>query len=146
VNAVAVRVEVRGGPRAVPGGGGPLTVAAVSGEITSMTAPALRERLAGLLPPGGRLRLDLSQVSYISSAGLRVLVLLHRQARDRASAVELAGLGEQLRFVLSATGFLDLLDIVPDQEAEKADGSPGSGLGTGALDSGGLDSPGLEVA
>jgi anti-sigma B factor antagonist len=94
-------------------GGAGVVAAELSGEITSTTATGLYEQLEPLVAAQGRLRLDLSKVTYISSAGLRVLVLLHRRAQQAQAAVELTGLTEELRFVMSATGFLDLFDVAP---------------------------------
>jgi anti-sigma B factor antagonist len=84
------------------------TIAALRGEITSATAPALHDGLIALLTERGRLVVDLSEVTFVSSAGLRVLVLLYRCADRMQACVELAGLSEQLRFVMAATGFLEL--------------------------------------
>ena len=105
----AVRVEERKSDEAV--------VSLVSGEITSETAPAVHERLLGLVVPQGRLVVDLSGVTYVSSAGLRVLVLLHRRATLAGARVELTGLPELLRFTMAATGFLDLFVLSTEDGA-----------------------------
>lgn len=95
-----------------------LVAVELSGEIDSITAAGLYERLEPLVGAQNRLRLDLAGVSYISSAGLRVLVLLHRRAQQARAGVELTGLSEELRFVMAATGFLDLFDDASRPERE----------------------------
>jgi anti-sigma B factor antagonist len=86
---------------------GRVTVVALNGELDSVTATEAHTDLVGLLPKGGRVLLDLGGVSYLSSAGLRVLLLLHRQAQHGQVRLALAGLPEEARAVMSATGFLD---------------------------------------
>jgi anti-sigma B factor antagonist len=93
-------------------------VARLSGEITSATAPALYDSLEPLVAEKGRLVLEMTGVGYISSAGLRVLVLLHRRAEQVGAHVELRGLSGELRFVMAATGFLELFDVRSDPAAE----------------------------
>jgi anti-sigma B factor antagonist len=96
-----------------------LVAVELAGEIDSTSASALYERLEPLVAAQGRLRLDLAGVGYVSSAGLRVLVLLHRRAQQVRAGVELTGLSEELRFVMSATGFLDLFADAPRPAREQ---------------------------
>jgi len=49
----------------------------------------------------------MTAVSYLSSAGLRMLLLLYRQTQARRSRIALVGLSEEIRDTMSATGFLD---------------------------------------
>jgi len=108
----AVRVEERKSPEAV--------VALLSGEITSETAPSMHEKLLGLVVPQGRLVVDMSGVTYVSSAGIRVLVLLHRRAAQAGGRVELTGLPEAIRFTMAATGFLELF-VISDADRAAAE-------------------------
>jgi anti-sigma B factor antagonist len=87
------------------------TVVSISGELDASSSADLRDRLLPLIPDGGRLRLDLSGLSYISSAGLRTLLLVYRHAQSQGTAVTLAAMREEIRFVMAATGFLDLFDV-----------------------------------
>ncbi|WP_165975473.1 STAS domain-containing protein [Actinomadura rubrisoli] len=75
------------------------------GELDIATAPALRERLTGLLRPGIRLLvLDLSGVTFCDAAGLAVLVGTRRRANPRGIVMLLAAPGPQVLRVLRATG------------------------------------------
>jgi anti-sigma B factor antagonist len=85
---------------------GLVTVLAVSGEIDGRTAPSFQEQVLGGLAPEGRVLLDLGQVTFLSSAGLRALLLTHREATGRRARLVLIGLSEDLRTTMSATGFL----------------------------------------
>lgn len=87
------------------------TVIAISGELDTATSESLRDRLISLIPSGSTIRLDLSGLTYISSAGLRTLLLVYRHAQSEGSAVRLVGIRDDVRFVMSATGFLALFKI-----------------------------------
>jgi anti-sigma B factor antagonist len=87
------------------------TVVAITGELDSSSSASLRDRLLPLIPDSGRVRLDLSGLTYISSAGLRTLLLVYRQATNRGTKVTLSGIQDEVRFVMSATGFLSLFDV-----------------------------------
>ncbi|MFE9093928.1 STAS domain-containing protein [Streptomyces sp. NPDC007264] len=86
------------------------TVIALTGEINSETSGTLLERLLPLVRSGKTLRIDLKAVSYVSSAGLRTLLVVYREAQHSGATVTLSGVGDEVRFVMSATGFLDFFD------------------------------------
>lgn len=90
---------------------GEVTVLALDGSIDGSTAPEIQEDLKKLLPEEGAVLLDLSRVSYMSSAGLRVLLLVYRDTKDSGSRVALASLPPDVRDVMSATGFLDFFSV-----------------------------------
>lgn len=80
----------------------------LTGEITSANSREVGRRVLGALHGVDHLRVDMSEVTYVSSAGLRILVILHRNAEANGTKVTLSGLGPQLRFVMRAAGFLEL--------------------------------------
>lgn len=86
---------------------GDVMVAKLAGEINGATTPELQEQLLPLIQPGCKVVLDLHDVTYMSSAGLRTLLLLYRQIDNENGAVVLTGLSEVLRDTMSITGFLD---------------------------------------
>ena len=62
---------------------GESAVVTVSGDIDSETAPILEERIARLIRDGASaLVIDLDDVSFVSSAGLSVLIAAHRDAKQ----------------------------------------------------------------
>jgi anti-sigma B factor antagonist len=83
-----------------------VTVVEISGEIDGKTAPAAQEKVVPLTQSGGKLLLDMSKVSYMSSAGLRVLLLLYRQMASNNGQIALVGLSEDIKDTMSVTGFL----------------------------------------
>ena len=69
---------------------GDVTVISLVGDLDAVTASQVHTELGNLAPDRGRLLLDLSQVSSGSSLGLRLLLLLYRQVRQRRLKLALA--------------------------------------------------------
>lgn len=91
---------------------GAVTVVELAGELDSATAASARDELVRLVGDGGLLLLDLSGLSYMSSAGLRVMLLIYRQARTSGARLALAGIPNDIRTIMAATGFLDFFTVV----------------------------------
>jgi len=89
---------------------GDITIASLEGEIDGKTAPVAQAQLFPLVVDGCKLVLEMSGVSYMSSAGLRMLLSLRRQVPVNGKLV-LAGLSEQIYDVMSITGFLDFFVV-----------------------------------
>jgi anti-anti-sigma factor len=65
-------------------------VLSVFGEIDADTAPAFQEQLDAALQAGTqRLVIDLAEVTFFDSAGIRCLITLRHRARERAADVRL---------------------------------------------------------
>jgi anti-sigma B factor antagonist len=84
-----------------------ITIIEIIGELTRSAAPAVEERLLPLVQPGGKILLDMSRATYLSSAGLRLLLILYRQIDSSNGRVVLTGLSDMLRDTMAITGFLD---------------------------------------
>ena len=78
--------------------------------------PEVQDSLDRMVPSWDIVLLDLSRMSYLSSEGLRLLLLLYRHIRLRDGQLALAGMSEDVRTVLQATGFLDTLLVADDVE------------------------------
>jgi anti-sigma B factor antagonist len=87
------------------------------GDIDGKTAPEFQETVLGLVQPSARIVLNLRRVAFMSSAGLRAVLLIYREAKSKAAKVVLAEVNSDIRASMSATGFLAffvLCDRVPD--------------------------------
>jgi len=60
--------------------------------------------------------LDLAQIGYVSSAGLRVLTALSKTCEDGGS-LRLAGMSAQVKQVFDVAGFTKMFKIYPDRAA-----------------------------
>ena len=95
---------------------GDVVVVSPLGRIDAVTSDDLERRLLGLVAPGVRLVVDMKQVEYISSAGLRVLLRLAKKAKEQSGRVVLGSLGPAVRQVFELAGFLALFDVEASRE------------------------------
>ncbi len=83
------------------------------GPIDSTTAPALQgPLLAAIAEHKAPTELDFSQVPYISSAGLRVLVLAAKELKPLGHRLKLTGVSGTVLQVLNLANFGAFIDIV----------------------------------
>lgn len=78
----------------------------VSGKIDGQSAPELERQVVPAVSAAGKVILDVSQVSYMSSAGFRTLLLLYRSVQSRRGRLALVGLADEVRETMEMTGFL----------------------------------------
>ncbi len=84
-----------------------------TGRIDSATAPKLEEAF-GAITEAGRFRIvfDLSDVDFISSAGLRVMISVQKTCkRWNRGEVVLAGVPRRVHEALDLAGFVPLFKI-----------------------------------
>ena len=100
-------------PGAGPGAG--RIIVRLRGALDVAAAPALRERLTGMLDPGTSLLvLDLSRVPSCDPAGLAVLIGTQRRARLLGIVMRLAAPSLPVTKMLRLTGLDRSLTICPD--------------------------------
>jgi anti-sigma B factor antagonist len=96
-------------------------VIALSGALDHQSAVDVQDRIARVLPEREHLVVDFSKVTCVSSASLRTMVLLYRQAQALGHTVAVVGLSPEVHNVLSATGFLDFFVLSDSIQAAVAD-------------------------
>jgi len=84
----------------------------LEGSLDGKTAPEAREQLQRFLAANPKLILDLTNVDYLSSAGLRLLLVLYRELAARKGKLALLGVSQDIRTVMSHTGFLSFFTLV----------------------------------
>ena len=89
--------------------GGKLTVA-LEGRLDTITAPQLEEELRASLDGVTELELDLAELAYISSAGLRVLLSAQKTMNKQGSMV-VRNANSDIMDIFEVTGFSDILSI-----------------------------------
>ncbi len=92
-------------------------IAVISGEIDGKTAPTAQAKLLDALQVGAGLLVDMQEVSYLSSAGLRMLLLLYRQVAAKKGRVVLVGVSDEIRDTMSMTGFIKFFTLADSREA-----------------------------
>ena len=82
----------------------------LEGRLDTVTAPELEKALMELIPDLTELKLDFTDLDYISSAGLRVL-LAAQKAMNKQGSMTLTHVNEAVMEILEVTGFVDILTI-----------------------------------
>jgi len=96
---------------------GNVHVVELSGELDANTSPVAQQQILPLATDGSRILLDMSGVSFMSSAGLRLLLSMYRQVAAQKGRIGLAGLSEDLKDTMSMTGFLSFFTIYDTTES-----------------------------
>ena len=100
---------------------GSWTVLAVTGKIDTLTAPELQNRLLALVGKGTPgLALDLGGVAYVSSAGIRAVMVGLKAQRAKSGELIFCGLNENLQTLFDITGLTGLVKIFPSVPTETA--------------------------
>lgn len=82
----------------------------VSGRLDTQTSPQLEECVKGKLDGITELKIDMADLEYISSAGLRVLLMISKIMKNQGSFV-ICNINETVKEVFDVTGFSDILTI-----------------------------------
>jgi stage II sporulation protein AA (anti-sigma F factor antagonist) len=90
----------------------------LKGHLDSSAAPSAEAGFAAALGGGPpHLAIDFTELDYISSAGLRVLLILARKVQEMQGKVALFGLLDNVREVFSISGFDRIFAIAADRAA-----------------------------
>lgn len=91
---------------------GKATVLALAGRLDSNTCGDLESRLLGAIDAGaGAVVVDFADLAYVSSAGLRVLLMAAKRLRAADGKLALCGLNDNIREVFAMSGFDKILTI-----------------------------------
>ena len=82
----------------------------VSGRLDTQTAPELENELDATLSGLKELTFDMTNLEYVSSAGLRV-ILKAQKAMNAQGSMKLTGVNDSIMEVFDITGFLDILTL-----------------------------------
>src|ERR1700693_2035637 len=96
-----------------------VSVVALDGRIVlGEESTQLREQVKALIAEGKKkIVLDMSNVRYIDSAGLGILVAAHVSAKNQGAALHLSNLGNKFHDVLQLTRLLTVFNVY-DTQAE----------------------------
>ena len=88
----------------------------LKGKLDALTSPPLQEKLLGAIAGGEKhFAVDCAQLEYISSAGLRVLLLVTKQLRPVSGKMVLYGLKPHVKEVFDLAGFSAALPLFGSQ-------------------------------
>jgi anti-sigma B factor antagonist len=89
-----------------------ITVIEAEGNIDSRTAGEFERKTVEATQEEDKVIIDLSKVEFLSSAGLRVLLMLYRQVKARNGKIVLVGVSEDIQDVMENTGFINFFILV----------------------------------
>jgi anti-anti-sigma factor len=94
----------------------------LQGRLDQSQTPQLEAELARQLDEHGRFQLiiDLTEVTYINSGGLRCLVSGWRKARQQAGDLVLCGLSDHLQEIFAMVGFDKVFQITANIKEAQA--------------------------
>lgn len=85
----------------------------LKGEVDVYTSPGLKRALTHLTAEHQRVEVDLTEVEYLDSCGLAVLLGCEKRAREHAGHVVLVNPSAGIRRVLEVTGMDRILTVEP---------------------------------
>lgn len=99
---------------------GPALVVALEGRLDSSNAKTLEGELMPLIGDRAAVVLDFAKLTYISSAGLRTILIAGKRLRGNAGALALCNLPPAIREVFEISGFLSIFEVHDSREAAVA--------------------------
>ncbi|MCU0490835.1 MAG: anti-sigma factor antagonist [Chloroflexaceae bacterium] len=98
-----------------------VTVLPVAGRVDASTAPKLTAQVRQQIDAGARhVLLDLNQVTFLSSSGLRALLLIRKDLMTLGGELRLAALQPHVQEVFVITGFTQVFAIHPTEDEARA--------------------------
>jgi anti-anti-sigma factor len=97
------------------------TILMPAGRLDTAAAPGFeRELIAATASGCDRLLIDLANLVYVSSAGLRIFLVAAKRLRAGGGRIALCGLQPQVAEVFDISGFAAILPVYADRETALA--------------------------
>jgi anti-anti-sigma factor len=92
---------------------GDVAVVTAVGRFDSETSPSLDAELSQVAGVKNKIVLDLKDVEYLSSAGLRAIVKALQAAKKSGGTLKLACVSQPVEVVLRTVGMMEMLKAYP---------------------------------
>lgn len=90
---------------------GDTVVLSVEGRVDTNTSPLLQKAILEAFQGAKNLTLDLAEVKYVSSAGLRALLIGQKTASSKGGVMEVINVQPMVKSVLDTVGFTNILNL-----------------------------------
>ena len=101
---------------------GAVAVVAVTGNLDTNTAPVAQAYLDRVVEEGGtKILLDFTNLGYISSAGLRVLLTIAQRLEISSGVLRVCSLNSTVQEIFEISGFSTIFEVF-DSESEALEG------------------------
>jgi len=92
-----------------------ITVVDLEGRLDTVTASEVEKKILPLLAPENKkLILDCAKLAYISSSGLRLILMIFKKAKSLNGNMVLCNMIPSIKEVFNICGFANLLTITED--------------------------------
>ena len=81
----------------------------LEGRLDTATSPRLQDVLPSAFDEAKEIILDFTGIAYVSSAGLRVLLIGQKAAQAKEASMKIRGVSEEVMEVFEMTGFSNIL-------------------------------------
>lgn len=82
-----------------------ITILSFEGKLDSNTSPDVQEKVLPMITKGIKLVLDMEKCDYLSSAGLRILMMIGKLLNREEGKGVLSGLSTDLQDIMEMAGF-----------------------------------------
>jgi anti-anti-sigma factor len=91
----------------------------INGRIDSVSSETLENTIKPVIEAGeNKLAIDFSKIEYISSSGLRAILLFAKLAKKGNGSVVLFAMNENIKEIFKISGFISIIQVVEtEQEA-----------------------------
>jgi len=94
-----------------------IAIMEVSGRLDAGTSPVLEQKFLSVLDRGDKdIVIDFSDLQYISSAGLRILLMAAKRTSANGGRLALCAMKDNIRNVFEISGFTAIFQIHVTQE------------------------------
>ena len=91
------------------------------GRVDASSAPDLEQAMTAAIGEGAQeVVLDLSETRYMSSAGLRVVLVVARALQASKGRFAVCGLNDEVKELFEVSGFSLIVGVQPDRDAAVA--------------------------
>jgi anti-sigma B factor antagonist len=91
-------------------------IVTIEGSIDSKTSAKLQTEIMEKISDIHCVLMDMAKVDFVSSAGLRVLLMLYRQIKIRNGKIILSGVSDEIKDVMEMTGFISFFEFTEKVE------------------------------
>lgn len=92
-----------------------IMILSLTGRLDSNTCESLEQRVLAKIDSGSlKLVINFKELDYISSAGLRVLLVAAKRLKAESGNFVLCDLQDHIREVFEISGFMPILTVVAD--------------------------------
>ena len=93
---------------------GSVLTAIPDGRLDTATSPVFEKELLPYLDDVREVVMDFSNVEYVSSGGLRVLLATQQRMEKTGGVLKLIHVNEHVLAIFDLVGFMDVVTVVPD--------------------------------